>query len=254
MASEVDRTFPDNEHVEIVGGRPVIGRFRAKATPNGADRLEQLLKERIEPLGILDVLVETENWLGWTRHSDRSPDTRRRSTALASGTVGHVLLRLRTGTCPDRPVAEGLDRRQIAWVDQRHVTEEKLDEAITALVNAYNRFSLPRCWGSGKHASADGMKWDLYERNLLSECHVRYGGYGGIGYYHVSDTYVALFSHFIPCGVWEADYILDGLAEEPSDIQPDTVHADTQGQSTPSSASPTCSASTSCPGFATGRV
>ena len=36
------------------------------------------------------------------------------------------------------------------------------------------------------------MKWDLYERNLLSECHVRYGGYGGIGYYHVSDTYVAL--------------------------------------------------------------
>jgi len=27
----------------------------------------------------------------------------------------------------------------------------------------------------------------------------------------VSDTYVALFSHFIPCGVWEAVYILDGL-------------------------------------------
>ena len=77
------------------------------------------------------------------------------------------------------------------------------------------------------------MKWDLYERNLLSECHVRYGGYGGIGYYHVSDTYVALFSHFIPCGVWEAVYILDGLLKNRSDIQPDTVHADTQGQSTP---------------------
>jgi TnpA family transposase len=77
------------------------------------------------------------------------------------------------------------------------------------------------------------MKWDLYERNLLSERHVRYGGYGGIGYYHVSDTYVALFSHFIPCGVWEAVYILDGLLKNRSDIQPDTVHADTQGQSTP---------------------
>ncbi len=77
------------------------------------------------------------------------------------------------------------------------------------------------------------MKWDLYERNLLSEYHVRYGGYGGIGYYHVSDTYVALFSHFIPCGVWEAVYILDGLLKNRSDIQPDTLHADTQGQSTP---------------------
>jgi TnpA family transposase len=59
------------------------------------------------------------------------------------------------------------------------------------------------------------------------------GGYGGIGYYHVSDTYIALFSHFIPCGVWEAVYILDGLLKNESDIQPDVLHADTQGQSEP---------------------
>jgi hypothetical protein len=24
---------------------------------------------------------------------------------------------------------------------------------------------------------------------------------GGIAYHHVSDTYIALFTHFIPCGV-----------------------------------------------------
>ena len=88
-------------------------------------------------------------------------------------------------------------------------------------------------WGTGKSASADGTKWDLYEQNLLSEYQIRYGGYGGIGYYHVSDTYIALFSHFIPCGVWEAIYILEGLLKNKSDIQPDTVHADTQGQTTP---------------------
>ena len=33
--------------------------------------------------------------------------------------------------------------------------------------------------------------------------------------------------------VWEAVYILDGLLKNKSDIQPDTVHADTQGQSAP---------------------
>lgn len=62
---------------------------------------------------------------------------------------------------------------------------------------------------------------------------IRYGGYGGIAYYHVSDNYIALFSHFIPCGVWEAVYILDGLTKNKSDIQPDTVHGDTQAQSAP---------------------
>lgn len=88
-------------------------------------------------------------------------------------------------------------------------------------------------WGSGKSAASDGTKHDLYEENLLSEYHIRYGGYGGIAYHHVSDTHIALFSHFIPCGVWEAVYIIDGLLKNKSDIQPDTLHADTQGQSTP---------------------
>jgi TnpA family transposase len=128
---------------------------------------------------------------------------------------------------------QGADRRQIAWINQRHISEDALDEAITAVINAYASFALPRLWGSGKHASADGTCWDLYEQNLLSEHHIRYGGYGGIGYYHVSDTYIALFSYFIPCGVWEAVYILDGLLKNESDIQPDVLHADTQGQSEP---------------------
>jgi TnpA family transposase len=71
----------------------------------------------------------------------------------------------------------------------------------------------------------------VYEQNLLSEFHLRYGGYGGIGYYHVSDQYIALFSHFIPCGVYEALYILDGLLKNQSDIQPNKVHGDTHAQS-----------------------
>src|ERR1700731_3970822 len=50
---------------------------------------------------------------------------------------------------------------------------------------------------------------------------------------HISDLYIALFSHFIPCGVWEAIYILEGLLKNTSEIQPTTVHADTQGQSIP---------------------
>ena len=35
------------------------------------------------------------------------------------------------------------------------------------------------------------------------------------------------------CGVWEAIHILDGLLENRSEIRPDTLHADTQGQSEP---------------------
>ena len=76
------------------------------------------------------------------------------------------------------------------------------------------------------------MKWDLYPQTLMSEYHIRYGGYGGIGYYLVSDNYIALMSRFTTCGSWEGHYILDFLQENKSEVQPDTIHADTQGQST----------------------
>ncbi len=126
-----------------------------------------------------------------------------------------------------------MSRKQVAWLNLRHVTEERRDRAIVKVINAYNQFALPKFWGSGKRVSADGTKWNLYEQNLLSGYHIRYGGYGGIGYYHVSDMYIALFSHFIPCVVHEAVYILDGLIKNDSDVQPDTIHGDTQAQSGP---------------------
>jgi hypothetical protein len=47
-----------------------------------------------------------------------------------------------------------------------------------------------------------------------------------------SEEYTAIFSRFIPCGTWEAIYIIDGLLNNRSDIHPRKVHADTQGQST----------------------
>ena len=73
----------------------------------------------------------------------------------------------------------------------------------------------------------------MRENNLLGARHIRYGGYGGIAYHHITNTYVALFTSFIPCGVWEPVHILDGLSKNWSAIQPDTLHADTQGQSEP---------------------
>ena len=58
---------------------------------------------------------------------------------------------------------------------------------------------------------------------------IRYGGTGGIAYHYVSDTYIALFSKFIPCGVWEAVHLIDGLLKQESKLRPETVHTDTQG-------------------------
>ena len=234
VATAADRGVPNNKDVTIENGEPKLRRLGRTKHHAKLDSIKKLIAERIEPVNILDVLVDTEKWVGWTNFFGPvsgydakidDPCERYVTTTFCYG--------CNLGPSQTSQSIPGVDRRQLAWVNQRHITEKKLEDAITEIINQYNKFRLPRVWGSGKRASADGTKWNLYEQNLLSEYHIRYGGYGGIGYYHVSDTYIALFSRFIPCGVWEAVYILDGLMNNESDIQPDTLHADTQGQNLP---------------------
>jgi len=69
--------------------------------------------------------------------------------------------RANTGPSQAARFLDGLDRRQIAWINLHHVTEDGLDDATTHVVNRYNRFVMIRACESGKHVSADGTKWDL---------------------------------------------------------------------------------------------
>ncbi len=107
-----------------------------------------------------------------------------------------------------------------------------LDQAKDRVVNFTKDFSITKAWGDGSRCAADGTLRDIYEDNLMSEDHFRYLSKGGICYNHIADTYVALFSTFMRCGLWEAIAIIDGLLKNASLIKPMTVHADTQGQST----------------------
>ncbi|MCH7313121.1 Tn3 family transposase [Acinetobacter sp. ANC 3882] len=233
-ASIIDKNFPNNEGVELNGNEIIIRKQTAQAKPATLDRIDKQLTERLPEKNILDILVETEKWLDL--HKQFKPlsgfegkiDDPRKRFVTSLFCYGCNL-----GPSQTARSIKGFNRRQIAWLNLRYITEERLDKAIVQVVNAYNKFLLPKYWGTGKSASADGTKWNMYEQNLLSEYHIRYGGYGGIGYYHVSDMYIALFSHFIPCGVYEAIYILDGLIKNESDIQPDTLHGDTHAQSAP---------------------
>ncbi|MDF5375974.1 Tn3 family transposase [Vibrio parahaemolyticus] len=231
---QVDERFPENLHADIQNGRLILRRLKAGLPVSELKALDDLITRSLPHTSIIDVLTDTEKWLGL--HGTFAP---------LSGNEGRLdepqkrfITTLFCYGCNLGPTQtarsiKGISPRQVAWLNLKQATEERLDRAIFQVVNAYNKFDLPTYWGTGRHVSADGTKWDLYEQNLLSEYHIRYGGYGGIGYYHVSDTYIALFSHFIPCGVYEAVYILDGLMSNKSDIQPDTLHGDTQAQSYP---------------------
>lgn len=62
----------------------------------------------------------------------------------------------------------------------KHAGPARIDAARTDVVNAYAALDLPRLWGDGSHAAADGSQIDTWADNLLAETHIRYGGVGGL--------------------------------------------------------------------------
>ncbi|WP_066706969.1 Tn3 family transposase [Curvibacter delicatus] len=233
-ATEVDAAFPENAHADIVDSRLILRKPPRSEEIEAVREVDALITERMEPVSIVDVMIDTERWLDLHKlfrplaGTDSRLEDRRMRVITTLFCYGCNL-----GPVQTAKSIKGLSRRQITWLNLKYVTDDLLDKAIVKVINAYNKFELPGYWGTGKHASADGTKWNLYEQNMLSEYHIRYGGYGGIGYYHVSDKFIALFSHFISCGTYEGIFILDGLMSNQSDIRPDTIHGDTQAQSYP---------------------
>lgn len=235
VADEIDQIYPKNSALSIdEKGLLILKKIEKREASDSAKRLEDAISAKMPERNLLDILSNVQFHTGWTRHfgplSGSDPKIER--------AVERYLLTLFTYGCNLGPAQAARHMRglvsghMLSFVNRRHVNAKKLDSALVDLLNNYHRFRLPKFWGDGSHASADGTKYDLSEQNLMAEYHIRYGGYGGIAYHHVSDLYIALFSHFISCGTWEAVYIIDGLLKNKSEILPDTLHADTQGQST----------------------
>jgi hypothetical protein len=164
--------------------------------------LEQAIHDRLPHRALLDILTRTAYLLGWHRHFRAGvrvgPEDPRRDGPVRADRVrarhpARADAGRRTHARPGQRARADVDRN-------KHTNAGKIDKACTVVVNAFNQLDVAGVWGAGKVVAADGSQVDTWEDNLLAETSIRYGGYGGIAYRHISNTYIALFSHFIPCG------------------------------------------------------
>ena len=212
---------------------PVLKKRAAKTNPQ-AEVLLAEIKKRLPERNILDVLCLTHHYTSWAHSfspvsgSDpklENPLERYVATTFCYG----------TSMGPNQTAKHlkaDISAHMFSWINRRHVNLKKLDAALVKLVDYYIGFPLVKVWGPGKRCAVDGTLRNIYDDNLLAETHIRYGAKGGISFHHVADNYIAFFSTFMACGLWEAVAIIEGLLKNLSQLQPDTVHGDTQSQST----------------------
>lgn len=235
-SAKVDACFPDNTELSIdADGKAHLKRQAAAPLPEELNTFEDEIQKRMPERHLLDVLKHTNHWAGYTEHFG-PPSGSEPKFSDATQRYLFAVFGYGCGLGPGqtaRHAPGAVNPHTMRRINAQHINTKKLTAAHNDLIAAYTRFDLPRFWGGGEAAIADGTHIELRVNNLKGERHIRYGGYGGIAYNHIADNYIALFSNFIACGVWEAVYILDALMKNTSVIQPDTLYADTHGQSEP---------------------
>lgn len=232
QAETTDQNFPENKYLSIVADKPYIKKTKSEDKPASIIQLDDMLNKRMDPITIIDVLRDVDQWIGLSSSLKTSAGHQAKIVDIPE----RFAATLYAYGCNVGPVQtvfsiNEFSRKQVASLFNFHFTEQRIEAMLTRVVNFYNRFVLPKYWGDGNSVSVDGSYWEMYTSNLLAAHHIRYGKYGGLGYYHVSDQYIALYSDFLTCGVHEGSYLIDGIIENVSDIQPNIVHGDTGAQS-----------------------
>ena len=233
---EVDAFYPENTQFLIdEKGKPTVKKMPAKTYSKNLKSLEAALKERMPSRSVLEILSNVQHYTNFTRHfgppsgSDPKLDQPTERYLLTTFCYGTNMGPTQLVKHLKNPVTD----QQLSFANYRHIDTDRLLSARADIINGYARFDLPQLWGDGSRVAADGTKIAMARNNLMSEYHIRYGGFGGIRYHFVTDHYLALFTSFITCGVWEGAYILDVFSQNKSEVKPDTVFSDTQGQNLP---------------------
>jgi hypothetical protein len=150
IAQETDRSFPENDAIRIEHGEPVLAKVPRKKTPARLAWFEATIRKEMPQTPILDALADTENLLNWTRSFGPLSGL---DTKLENPTERYVLASFcygcNLGPSQTARSVQGTDRRQIAWINQRHITEDALDEAITTVTS----ITTSLCRDSGDRAS-----------------------------------------------------------------------------------------------------
>ena len=129
------------------------------------------------------------------------------------------------------PSIPALRRSRLLWVQHNYIRDETLTRANARLVAAQAEIPVAQKWGGGHVASADGQRFKVPVESLNAAPNRKYFGeeQGITLFTFTSDQFSSFYGRVIPGAVKEALYILDGLLEHQTVLEPVEVMTDTAG-------------------------
>ncbi|MDS0527825.1 Tn3 family transposase [Clostridium sp. SHJSY1] len=233
------KNWNDNPFVRI---EPFAGYERLVITP--LDRLDESIslkrlkkrtQARMPHIDLPELLLEVNRWTGFleafTHISQVGSRVNDLAISMCAVLISHAC---NIGFKPVvQPGIPPLEYDRLTWVDQNYFRTETLTEANNALVKYHSNLKLPKSWGGGEVASADGLRFITHDKAVNSGSNPKYLGIGrGVTYYNfTSDQFSGFYGIVIPGTIRDSLYLLEGILEQQTVLNPREIMTDTAGYS-----------------------
>src|SRR4051794_22862757 len=235
--SRLDRGLPRNPGVRLVPRRRhpvVVSPLEPQPEPPNLEALRSELGRRWPMTGLLDILKEADLRIRFTdafataaarEATDRDEVRRRLLLCLYGLGTNAGLKRLAVGR-------HGFSYKELLHTRRRYIDADALRDATRRVVNATLAVRHPRIWGEGTTACAsDSKHFGAFDQNLMTEWHARYGGRGGMIYWHVERGSVCIHSRLRRCSPSEGAAMIEGVLRHDTEMEVERQYVDSHGQS-----------------------
>lgn len=199
--------------------------------------LRRLIESRMPRTRLEDILLNIDRLCGFSRafrplagYEPRETDIYRAllATLIAHGT--------NLGLTAMGDSVELLTAADLQHASRWLVREATLKTANAQIIEHHHRLPFAGIWGDGRLSSSDGQRFTAPPGTLIGAYHPRYFGYYDKAvsvYTHLTDRLGVYSTQVISCAPREATYVLDGILDNDTSIDPAMHTTDTHGFTEP---------------------
>ncbi|MGB5835009.1 MAG: Tn3 family transposase [Thiohalocapsa sp.] len=231
--------LPDNEAVSVDEDneeRPLrLSNLDKVDEPESLLRLREQVSARLPRIDLPELLMEIHQRTGFADAFTHISEAQSRVEDLPVSVCAVLLAE--ACNIGQEPLVRGdnpaLTRNRLGWIQQNYVRAETLIEANARLVACQTNNALAQQWGGGEVASADGMRFVVPVDSIHAGLNRKYfGAERGITYYNYStDQHAGFHNIVVPGTMRDSVYILAGLLEQQTSLEPKEIMTDTAGAS-----------------------